>query len=97
MSEKLIVKSEKLADVFYFFRLGLKNYAINNFANKVFEIFYEGNNFVNKVFEIFYIGNNKKPIRQFEFKKRIVVLSYFLNCFTIQKVRQKIHILTRWR
>ena len=72
-------------------------YKGNNFTNKVFEIFYKGNNFVNKVFEIFYIGNNKKPIRQFEFKKRIVVLSYFLNCFTIQKVRQKIHILTRWR
>ena len=52
------MKSEKLADVFYFFRLGLKNYAINNFANKVFEIFYKGNNFTNKVCEIFYEGNN---------------------------------------
>ena len=54
------MKSEKLADVFsLFFRLDFqKKYAINNFANKVFEIFYEGNNFANKVFEIFYRVNN---------------------------------------
>ena len=61
-----------------------KNYATNNFVNKVFNIFYEGNNFANKVFEIFYEGNN--------FANRVFEIFYKGNNFA-NKVFENIYDL----